>query len=337
MQHATNQSNLAIWLSIPVLLEASNTYCGIMFDDLDRPIQRCILHLTLLYSEPKKATGLYQRGPDIAGYQTAVDAISLKLVSRSFNAFVEDILRNDVKEIRMHHPGTMTQEEVGNKLVGDECVEKRMMDAYNYLIHKSKKTLRKVDLSKSVSLTSRNHALRPLLDCTHLQSLNLDFCNVTNKELVQFFAAIKNTSCPQISKLSLSNCPKTVRDGGFMYFVDNLLELNVAWAIDFNPRPLSWQKALPSLKKLNLTGCESFEVKDRWQTCVSRLEELRLVHVASVDDDSLLAMARCSPNLKRIYLTRNSYNNYNLGAFVSEACLGQIREMIQGIEIYFTD
>jgi len=290
-----------------------------------------------LYPEPKKAVGFHQKELGTAEYLTAVNAVSLKLVSRSFNAFVEDILRNDVREIRMHHPGKLTQQEVGKEPAG-ECAEKRMMNAYNYLIQKSEKNLKNVDLSQSVCLTSRNHVLRPLLNCIQLKSLNLDFCNVTNKDLVQFFAAIKNSACPQISKLSLSNCPKTVRDGGFMYFVDSLLELNVAWAIDFNPRPLSWQKALPSLKKLNLTGCESFEVKDRWQSCVSTvLEELRLVHVASVDDDSLLAIARCSPNLKKIYLTRNSYNNYNLGAFVSETCLGRIKEMIQGIEIYFTD
>lgn len=309
-----------------------------MFDDLDRPIQRYIIHLTLLHPEPKKANALTQKELGTAGYQTAINAVSLKLVSRSFNEFVEDVLGNDVKEIRMQNPGKLTQQEAVGEPVGDESAEKRMMDAYDYLIHKSKKNLKKVDLSKSVSLTSRNHVLRPLLHCTQLQSLNLDFCNVTNKELVQFFAAIKNSECPRISNLSLANCPKTVRDGGFMYFVDNLLELNVSWAIDFNPRPLSWQKGLPSLRKLNLTGCESFEVKDRWRSCVlTRLEEVRLVHVASVDDDSLLEIVRCSPNLKRIYLTRNSYNNYNLGAFVSETCLGRIKEMIQGIEIYFTD
>lgn len=308
-----------------------------MFDDLDRPIQRYIIHLTLLCPAPKKTSGLNLKELGTADYQTAINAVSLKVVSRSFNQFVEDVLGNDVKEIRMQHPGKTHQEGVGEP-DGDESADKRMMDAYNYLIYKSKQNLKKVDLSKSVSLTSRNHVLRPLLHCTQLQSLNLDFCDVTNKELVQFFAAIKNSKCPQISKLSLANCPKTVRDGGFMYFVDNLLELNVSWAIDFNPRPLSWQKALPSLRKLNLTGCESFEVKDRWKSCVSTLlEEVRLVHVASVDDDSLLEIVRCSPNLKRIYLTRNSYNNYNLGAFVSETCLGRIKEMIQGIEIYFTD
>jgi hypothetical protein len=53
-----------------------------------------------------------------------------------------------------------------------------------------------------------------------------------------------------------------------------------------------------------------------------KLKVLNIAYVASVTDDNLMALINhCTPSLVEILLTRNSFNNYNVGGYVSESAV----------------
>lgn len=251
------------------------------------------------------------------GAETAKHAIRLGCVCASWRSVVREILNS-------RNMGTVRQ---AIRSAGE-------LEAVRFLCSLSSPW--NVDLSGSVF--KQTDLLWGLLiqRCENLESLDLSFGSVEEEDLVRCLKHMAEVGFPKITRLRMAHAPATAGYGHWIMFTPYLEELDVSFCHKFNPlgffqgqRTYSWFEMAQNLRKLSLTGCERFRLSVWWTPSsveFPKLEVLDLAYVDAATDENLRTLiTTCTPHLQHVSLTRNSYNNYNVGGYVSESTVIYLR------------
>jgi len=249
------------------------------------------------------------------GLDTAKTAVRLSSVCRVWRCVVQEILKST-------RNGAIRQ---GIRTAGE-------YEATLYLCQHGSCYVRYVDISMSVFNYSGQLCDTLYQYCKNLESLDLSYGCVKEGDLSRCLRLMFEAEVPKIRRLSMAHAPDTAGNGNWIQFTPYLEELDVSFCHTWNPlslqpeeRAQAWHQMGENLMRLSLTGCEQFDISSWWihyPIEFAKLKALDIAYIDSVTDENLMALTNsCTPSLVEISLTRNSFNNYNVGGYVSESTI----------------
>ncbi|KAI8101027.1 hypothetical protein M9434_005407 [Picochlorum sp. BPE23] len=249
------------------------------------------------------------------GVDTAKVAVRLSSVCTLWRCIVHEILKNS-----------------RNVAIRQAIRSAEELEATRFLFHHASTHVRDVDMSRSAFKYSRHFCDILYPHCKNLQTLDLSYGSMREHDLSRCLRLMAEAGLPKIRRLRTAHAPDTAGSGDWIKYTPHLEELDVSFCHRWNPlcrqqgdRALAWLQLGENLKRLSLTGCEQFELSVWWMYSPVKFYKLRVLniaYVASVTDDNLMALINhCTPSLVQVSLTRNSFNNYNVGGYVSESAV----------------
>lgn len=249
------------------------------------------------------------------GVDTAKVAVRVSSVCTLWRCIIREILKNS-----------------RNVAIRQAIRSAEELEATRFLCHHASNHVRDVDISRSVLKHSRDFCDMLYPHCKNLESLDLSYGSMKEHDLSRCLRLMAESGIPKIRRLRMAHAPDTAGGGDWIKYTPHLEELDVSFCYQWNPlslqqrdRSLAWLQMGEHLKRLSLTGCEQFDMSAWWihsPVKFFKLKVLEIAYVASVTDENLIALINhCTPSLVEISLTRNSFNNYNVGGYVSESAI----------------